>query len=106
MIWKCHKNFFIPFICNMKTLRKIYIYREPDSESLPENGWFQRCILCYSITNHQLHFETYRERNKIYQVTAYICKPCQVAKEKKPAVAARYKRVCDRYIRKQIFTSP
>jgi len=90
----------------MKTLRKIYIYREPESDSLPAGGWFQRCILCYSITNHQLPFQTYHEGNNIYEVIAYICKPCQKAKEKKAVVAARYKRVCDRYIRKKLFTYP
>ena len=97
--------FLFPFICNMKTLQKIYIYREPESNSLPEDGWFQRCILCYSITNHQQYFETYHEKKMIYEVTAYICKPCQNVKKKSATIAARYKRVCDRYVRKQIFIS-
>ena len=97
--------FLFPFICNMKILHKIYIYREPETNSLPEDGWFQRCILCYSITNHQAYFETYHENKMIYEVTAYICKPCQKTKEKKAAIADRYKRICDRYVRKQIFIS-
>ena len=105
MCWKYNKKFFIPFICNMKTLHKIYIYREPETNSLPEDGWFQRCILCYSITNHQVYFETYHEGKEIYEINAYICKACQKVKEKKPEVAARYKRVCNIYIRKQFFTS-
>ena len=103
MFFKC-KNFFIPFICNMRTLRKIYLYREPESKSLPEDGWFQRCILCCTITNHQVHFETQHDGDKIYEIISYLCKPCQMAKEKKPEIAARYKRVCERYIRKQYFT--
>jgi hypothetical protein len=54
--------------------KRIYLYTE---SHLPENGWFQGCLRCASITARlQLH-KTIIMADLTKEVYVYICIPCQ-----------------------------
>ena len=39
-----------------KTIKKEFFH--PGGENLPSDGWFQQCILCYSITANLIFLES------------------------------------------------
>ena len=88
----------------MKTLHKIYIYR--DHEHLPEEGWFQSCFLCYTITSHTHLFDTREIDKKIYEINVYLCPDCQKKMQRDQETVDILKRKCSRYINRHFFTYP
>jgi len=88
----------------MKTLHKIYIYR--DREHLPEEGWFQSCFLCYTITSHTHLFDTREIDKKIYEINVYLCPDCQKKMQRDQETVDILKRKCSRYIDRHFFTYP
>ena len=88
----------------MKTLHKIYIYQ--DREHLPEEGWFQSCFLCYTITSHTHLFDTREIDKKIYEINVYLCPDCQKKMQRDQETVDILKRKCSRYIDRHFFTYP
>ena len=95
-----YRCFLFPFLCNMKTLHKIYIYRDAETTSLPEDGWFQRCFVCYTITSYLSHFETFEYGKQIYNVEVYLCPCCQKKIENNTKFKSRYEFRCNRYLKR------
>ena len=88
----------------MKTLHKIYIYR--DREHLPEEGWFQSCFLCYTITSHTHLFDTREIDKTIHEINVYVCPHCQKKMHRDQETVDILKRKCSRYIDRHFFTYP
>ena len=88
----------------MRMLHKIYIYRE--KENLPEEGWFQSCFMCYSITSGIHLFDTVTERKRIYEIYVYLCPECQKKIVCQYEYGARFKRKCTLYVNENFFTYP
>ena len=73
----------------MKTLKRVYLYR---TSTMPEDGWFQSCLVCYTITATE-HFHKIMEyKNVIYEYKVYLCPSCK----KNPPLSLKYK--CNQYI--------
>ena len=49
-------------------------------DSLPEIGWFQRCIICGTITSNTLNYLSINKKYKDFIIETWCCYPC--AKEK------------------------
>ena len=82
-------------------LHKIYIYRE--KENLPEDGWFQSCFMCYTITSSIMMFNTMEKKKKIYEIYVYLCPSCQRKIEKDVNYGKLFKKKCIRYIHMHFF---
>ena len=83
----------------MKTLHKIYIYRDAETTSLPEDGWFQRCFVCYTITSYLSHLKTFEEKKNIYDIDVYLCPVCAKQIANDAELESHYERRCARYLR-------
>lgn len=88
----------------MRMLHKIYIYRE--KENLPEEGWFQSCYMCDTITSGLELFDTWEEGKKTYEIHVYLCSGCHKKITYNVPFHDSYKRRCSRYIDKHFFTYP
>lgn len=55
-------------------IKKIFLY---ETTHLPEEGWFQGCIRCETITANIKLFKTITTTKKITEVRVYLCLPCQ-----------------------------
>jgi hypothetical protein len=88
----------------MKMLHKIYIYH--DHDTLPEEGWFQSCFLCYTITSHTHLFDTREIDKKIYEINVYLCPDCKKKMQPEGDTADVLKQKCTIYINKHFFTYP
>ena len=88
----------------MIMLHKIYIYR--DKENLPEEGWFQSCFMCYTITSNLKLFDTFKKNKEIYEIYVYVCPPCKKKMETKVNYRETFKQKCIRYINRHFFTYP
>ena len=86
----------------MRVLHKIYIYRE--KENLPEEGWFQSCFMCYSITSGLDLFKTIKKTKNIYEIYVYLCPCCQRQIPISLPYREKYRNKCNNYIR-QHFSS-
>jgi len=54
--------------------KKIYIYRESD---LPNDGWFQSCFNCYTITSRTIKYKKIRTTYYLYDIAIYVCPYCK-----------------------------
>ena len=82
----------------MRTLHKIYIYR--DKENLPEEGWFQACFLCYTITSGIKLFDTIEKNKDIYEIFVYLCPVCKRKTDENIEYNQKLEKKCTRYIRR------
>lgn len=73
----------------MKILKRIYLYKKTE---LPEEGWFQGCIICYTITAQLYFHKIIEHENIIYEYNAHLCPSCK----KNPPDSLEYK--CNKYI--------
>ena len=93
----------------MKMLHKIYIYRE--GANLPENGWFQRCFMCCTVTSGTRIYDrldkVINNEKTRYELYVYICPNCQRKLDGDgEAFKLRYKNKCALYINKNFFKYP
>jgi len=65
-------------VIRSKTIKDIYLYREQDSNNLrlPENGWFQHCFNCDTVTSITIHYLVFETDNYIYNIFVYLCNSC------------------------------
>ena len=82
----------------MKTFHHIYLYR--DSDSMPEDGWFQACFSCYAITSRLSFFKRIEKEDNIYEVLAYLCPQCTRSLNNKEKFKEKYTARCERYLRR------
>ena len=81
----------------MPYVKKVYIYRESNQ---PEEGWFQSCFNCYTLTSNIIDYTTIVYEHYHYECDIYICrtcermfhKPCNLSKQ------LRFRKKCDAYI--------
>ena len=93
----------------MKLLHKIYIYRE--GSNLPENGWFQRCFICCTITSRTRLYDSLdkiiNNKKTRYELYVYICPQCKRKLDRgDKAFKLHYKHKCEHYINKNFFRYP
>ena len=88
----------------MRMLHKVYIYR--DKGNLPEEGWFQACFMCYTITSGLKFFNTVHHQKKIYEIYVYLCPFCQKKTKEKDEYEEKLKNRCIEYINKFFFKYP
>ena len=55
-------------------IKKIFLY---NVTHLPEEGWFQGCIHCETITANTRLFKTIKKPEKIIEVHVFLCMPCR-----------------------------
>ena len=80
---------------------KIELYEY--SETLPKNGWLQRCITCDSITS-STRIYTSKKYAKRYIFEAYVCMDCQKKMCEKEYYAI-FAKNCEKYIHKKLSNS-
>ena len=85
----------------MKLCKRIYIYRNV-SETLPDNGWFQQCVLCKTVTSGLHYLKTLEKCRIIYEYIAYLCYDCQKEIIKDASKNETLKKACDIYIKNNI----
>ena len=78
----------------MKTLKKIYLYRD---SILPTAGWLQTCIICKTITSNLHHYKTIEINKTIYEYQAYLCPPC-CRRIQDPSKSEIFNSICESYI--------
>jgi hypothetical protein len=60
-----------------KKMKQIYIYRE---SHLPENGWFQACFDCLTVTSKLKLFDIYKTNTNciiFWELYIYVCPKCK-----------------------------
>lgn len=79
----------------LKKYNKVELYYP--IENLPEDGWFQRCIYCDTITSEIIKVKTKNTCTEIIDFDFYICSPCKstVHKEK---ISKKCKILIDKYL--------
>jgi|SaaInlV_150m_DNA_3_1039698.scaffolds.fasta_scaffold72266_2 RNase P subunit RPR2 len=81
----------------MKILKEIHVCRE---SHLPEDGWFQACFNCYSITSKTFVFSVITRKNKIHEFHVYLCPHCAKIMRTDILSYIRFSVICNKYIRK------
>ena len=82
-----------------KTIKKELF--PPGGDNLPPDGWFQQCILCYTITADLILLEKHTLLDEIIEFYAYLCSPCRKLiknPEKNPKVFEKYEKKCNKLI--------
>ena len=82
-----------------KTIKKELF--PPGGTNLPIDGWFQQCILCYSITADLIFLESHTRLDEITEFYAHLCSPCtKLIKnpKKNPKVFKKYEKKCNKLI--------
>ena len=71
----------------------------PVENNLPHDGWFQACVLCYSITANLILFEKHIIFDETIEYYAYLCSPCIKLIKKYPKIAEKYEKKCSKLIK-------
>ena len=82
-----------------KIIKKELFIRGGDN--LPSEGWFQQCVLCYSITANIFLFEKHTHTDKIIEYYAHLCSPCiKLIKNPKkyPKINKKYEKKCSKLV--------
>jgi len=80
----------------MKIYKKIDLY---ERDILPDEGWFQCCMRCDTITSNKIKVKTLLTFFQITEFYVHICPPCKNI-IKSPKKKRSFKRRCNRYIDK------
>ena len=75
-----------------------FIYEE--YETLPAEGWFQKCRMCCTITSKLDRYTTITIGKDVFHVLVYVCLPCQKKLLHDNEYWEKYNKRCNRYIRK------
>ena len=59
----------------MRKYIKFFIYNP--SDNLPEEGWFQACFECRTITSDTIKIKENISCFEIIEYDTYLCRPCQ-----------------------------
>ena len=89
----------------MPTTKRIYIYKD---SHLPENGWFQGCFRCGTITARIFLFTTFNSNNYLYEFIIYTCPDCKKKLHNDTLLSINYNNTCSEYIKREyteLFTS-
>ena len=89
-----------------KTIKKEFFH--PGGENLPSDGWFQQCILCYSITANLIFLESHTRLDEIIEFYAHLCTPCtKLIKnpKKNPKVFKKYEKRCNKLITNHLMST-
>ena len=83
----------------MKTFHHIYIYRDRETP-LPEDGWFQACFVCYTITARLSFFDCIEKKDNIYKIMVHLCSECTRQLKTDKEFKDRYTLRCQRYLKR------
>ena len=64
------------FLFENKKERIIELYNDEEEDSLPKNGWIQRCKNCDIRTSQTFEFKRVETKKTIIIYMVYLCKAC------------------------------
>lgn len=88
----------------MNIFKKIYIYNKV--ENMPEEGWFQACFNCGTITSRLYIYDKICKDEKIFEINVYLCPPCCKKREGDSEFKSNFVLKCVKYINKYFFKFP
>jgi len=85
-----------------KTIKELF---PSAGDNLPLDGWFQQCVLCYSITANLFLLESHTRVDEIIEFYAHLCSPCTKLiknQEKNPKV---FEKRCNKLITNHLMST-
>ena len=85
-------------IMKLRKYKKFFIYYP--SDNLPEEGWFQACFHCRTITSNTIRIKNKNTCFEIIEYDTYLCRPCQKEMNDDERYSKFFKK-CNEHIKKR-----
>ena len=83
----------------MKKYKKINIFRD---SGLPDDGWFQSCFSCHSVTSNIIKYKKIKTVNYTYEIGIYVCPTCKETFKNNKKLQRNFLSKCNNYIKNKL----